>query len=220
MRRGAHLVEEKTCESARFFAARNSRSTSKTSRSTSRGRTRCWSARWPAASATATCTSWRASTRTRRPPCSATRPAGIVEAVGDARHLRAAGRPRHRLPVGVLRPLRATASPAARPLHERRHERAPDASAAAVAERRAGRPVPDLSALRREDAACTRTRVVKIRDDMPLDRAALIGCGVTTGVGAVLNTARVEPGSDRRGVRLRRRRPICDPGRAHRRRAA
>jgi S-(hydroxymethyl)glutathione dehydrogenase/alcohol dehydrogenase len=37
--------------------------------------------------------------------------------------------------------------------------------------------------------------VVKIRDDMPLDRAALIGCGVMTGVGAVLNTARIEPGS-------------------------
>jgi S-(hydroxymethyl)glutathione dehydrogenase / alcohol dehydrogenase len=36
--------------------------------------------------------------------------------------------------------------------------------------------------------------VVKIRPDMPLDRAALIGCGVTTGVGAVLNTARVRPG--------------------------
>jgi S-(hydroxymethyl)glutathione dehydrogenase/alcohol dehydrogenase len=37
--------------------------------------------------------------------------------------------------------------------------------------------------------------LVKIREDMPLDRAALIGCGVTTGIGAVLNTARVEPGS-------------------------
>ena len=35
--------------------------------------------------------------------------------------------------------------------------------------------------------------VVKIRKDMPLDRAALIGCGVTTGIGAVLNTAKVEP---------------------------
>ena len=31
--------------------------------------------------------------------------------------------------------------------------------------------------------------LVKIDDTMPLDRAALIGCGVTTGVGAVLNTA-------------------------------
>ena len=37
--------------------------------------------------------------------------------------------------------------------------------------------------------------LVKIRPDMPLDRAALIGCGVTTGLGAALNTAKVEPGS-------------------------
>ncbi len=37
--------------------------------------------------------------------------------------------------------------------------------------------------------------VVKIDDDIPLDRAALIGCAITTGVGAALNTARVEPGS-------------------------
>ena len=37
--------------------------------------------------------------------------------------------------------------------------------------------------------------IVKIREDIPLDRAALIGCGVTTGVGAVLRTAKVEPGS-------------------------
>ena len=36
--------------------------------------------------------------------------------------------------------------------------------------------------------------VVKIRDDMPLDRAALIGCGVTPGLGAVLNTAGVRAG--------------------------
>src|SRR5438034_5152380 len=37
--------------------------------------------------------------------------------------------------------------------------------------------------------------LVKVKNDMPLDRAALIGCGVTTGVGAVLNTARVEAGA-------------------------
>jgi S-(hydroxymethyl)glutathione dehydrogenase/alcohol dehydrogenase len=36
--------------------------------------------------------------------------------------------------------------------------------------------------------------LVKIRPDMPLDKAALIGCGVTTGIGAVLHTARVRPG--------------------------
>ena len=37
--------------------------------------------------------------------------------------------------------------------------------------------------------------VVKVREDFPMDRAALIGCGVMTGVGAVFHTARVEPGS-------------------------
>ncbi|HUY27200.1 MAG TPA: Zn-dependent alcohol dehydrogenase [Candidatus Binataceae bacterium] len=37
--------------------------------------------------------------------------------------------------------------------------------------------------------------LVKIDSDVPLDRAALIGCGVMTGVGAALNTAKVAPGS-------------------------
>ena len=37
--------------------------------------------------------------------------------------------------------------------------------------------------------------LVKIDAQMPLDRAALIGCGVMTGVGAVINTARIEAGS-------------------------
>ena len=36
--------------------------------------------------------------------------------------------------------------------------------------------------------------IVKIDPDMPLDRAALIGCGVTTGLGAVFRTAKVAPG--------------------------
>ncbi len=35
---------------------------------------------------------------------------------------------------------------------------------------------------------------VAIRKDMPLDRAALIGCGVMTGVGAVIHTSNVRPG--------------------------
>jgi len=37
--------------------------------------------------------------------------------------------------------------------------------------------------------------VVKITPDMPLDRAALIGCGITTGMGAVFRTAQVPPGA-------------------------
>jgi S-(hydroxymethyl)glutathione dehydrogenase/alcohol dehydrogenase len=37
--------------------------------------------------------------------------------------------------------------------------------------------------------------LVKVRPDMPLDLAALIGCAVVTGYGAVAHTARLEPGS-------------------------
>jgi len=36
--------------------------------------------------------------------------------------------------------------------------------------------------------------LAKIRRDAPLDKVCLLGCGVTTGIGAVLNTARVRPG--------------------------
>jgi S-(hydroxymethyl)glutathione dehydrogenase/alcohol dehydrogenase len=46
-----------------------------------------------------------------------------------------------------------------------------------------------------EKMLCPERSLVKIRDDMPLDRAALIGCGVTTGLGAVLNTVRVPAGA-------------------------
>ncbi len=38
--------------------------------------------------------------------------------------------------------------------------------------------------------------LAKIRDDAPFDKACYIGCGVTTGVGAVVNTAGVEPGAN------------------------
>jgi S-(hydroxymethyl)glutathione dehydrogenase/alcohol dehydrogenase len=37
--------------------------------------------------------------------------------------------------------------------------------------------------------------LAKIRNDAPLDRVCLLGCGITTGIGAVLNTAKVEAGS-------------------------
>src|SRR5437764_2630044 len=37
--------------------------------------------------------------------------------------------------------------------------------------------------------------LAKIRSDAPLDKVCLLGCGVTTGIGAVLNTARVHPGA-------------------------
>ncbi|ORE96629.1 alcohol dehydrogenase class III/S-(hydroxymethyl)glutathione dehydrogenase [Stappia sp. 22II-S9-Z10] len=37
--------------------------------------------------------------------------------------------------------------------------------------------------------------LAKVREDAPFDKICYIGCGVTTGVGAVVNTAKVEPGS-------------------------
>ena len=37
--------------------------------------------------------------------------------------------------------------------------------------------------------------LVLVREDAPLDKVALIGCGVTTGVGAAIHTAKVQPGS-------------------------
>ena len=42
--------------------------------------------------------------------------------------------------------------------------------------------------------------IVKIRKDMPLELAALIGCGVITGYGAVVNTAKVAPGETVAGI--------------------
>jgi S-(hydroxymethyl)glutathione dehydrogenase/alcohol dehydrogenase len=36
--------------------------------------------------------------------------------------------------------------------------------------------------------------LAKIRDDAPFDKVCYIGCGVTTGIGAVINTAKVQPG--------------------------
>jgi S-(hydroxymethyl)glutathione dehydrogenase/alcohol dehydrogenase len=38
--------------------------------------------------------------------------------------------------------------------------------------------------------------LAKIREDAPFEKVCYIGCGVTTGIGAVVNTAKVEPGSN------------------------
>ena len=46
-----------------------------------------------------------------------------------------------------------------------------------------------------EKMLCPERNLVKIRDDVPLDRASLIGCGVTTGLGAALNTVHVPAGA-------------------------
>ncbi|MDZ4826407.1 MAG: Zn-dependent alcohol dehydrogenase [Actinomycetota bacterium] len=46
-----------------------------------------------------------------------------------------------------------------------------------------------------ETMTCDQSSIVKIETDLPDEQLALIGCGVTTGVGAALNTAGVTPGS-------------------------
>jgi Zn-dependent alcohol dehydrogenase len=46
-----------------------------------------------------------------------------------------------------------------------------------------------------EYATLDQTSVIKIEDGVPMECAALVGCAVTTGFGAVVNTAKLEPGS-------------------------
>ena len=46
-----------------------------------------------------------------------------------------------------------------------------------------------------EELVADQGAVVPVRTDLPAEQLALIGCGVTTGLGAVLNRARVTPGS-------------------------
>jgi S-(hydroxymethyl)glutathione dehydrogenase/alcohol dehydrogenase len=60
-----------------------------------------------------------------------------------------------------------------------------------------GRPVSQVFNLSgfAEQILTHRNALVKIRDDMPLDRAALLGCATITGSGAVFRNAQVPPGS-------------------------
>ncbi len=59
------------------------------------------------------------------------------------------------------------------------------------------RPIPQMVGLGAfaEQMLVHENNVVRIREDMPLDRAALLGCGVTTGLGAVLHAAKVPAGA-------------------------
>ena len=69
-----------------------------------------------------------------------------------------------------------------------------------------------------EQTVVPESAVVPIDRSLPFEIAAIVGCAVTTGVGAVLNTARGRARRERARGRLRRRRPVGDPGRAARRR--
>jgi len=58
-------------------------------------------------------------------------------------------------------------------------------------------PVSHMAAIAcfAEHAVIAEEQLLVIDSSIPLDKAALVGCSVTTGVGAVVNTARVEPGA-------------------------
>lgn len=63
--------------------------------------------------------------------------------------------------------------------------------------RRNGEPINQMTGIgtMSEYSVVHETSVIPIGSDIPLDKAALVGCGVMTGVGAVTNTAQVRPGS-------------------------
>lgn len=65
------------------------------------------------------------------------------------------------------------------------------------AERADGAPLMAMTGLGTfaETMAVHEAHLVKVDTDLPAEQLALIGCGVTTGVGAALNTARIVPGS-------------------------
>lgn len=64
--------------------------------------------------------------------------------------------------------------------------------------RTSGEPVRQFASLGTfaEQMLVHEHHVVKVRDDIPFDRAALVGCAVPTGLGAVLRTAKVPAGAD------------------------
>ena len=125
--------------------------------------------------------------------------AGVVEAVGAGRHARRARRPRRpllrsRLPrVPVLRAQASRTSARSSPSTalagcswtERAGSASPTARCSSTAcGRRASRSARVVAA----------GGAVPIPRELPLWQAALLGCGVVTGVGAVSNVAKVEPG--------------------------
>ena len=61
--------------------------------------------------------------------------------------------------------------------------------------RRGDREVPHWVGSFAEQTIVPEAAVIPIRKEVPLEVAALVGCGVMTGMGAVWNTARVEPGA-------------------------
>ena len=100
----------------------------------------------------------------------------------------AARRPRGGVPLRVLRELRAVPQRAPQRLRRGRRWRAANRRRRAC--RQKGQGIPSFAGIGSyaERMLLHENSVVKIDDDLPLDRAALVGCGVLTGVGAALRS--------------------------------
>ena len=145
--------------------------------------------------ATAICILSRASTRTRRLACWGTNSAGIVEAVGDG--------------VTYVKPgdhvitclsVFCGTCPQCVTGHPNLCENTDVKMPPGVSRRltwKGGELMNQFLNLSSfaEQMLVHENAMVKIDPDIPLDRAALVGCGVMTGVGAVFNAAKVEPGA-------------------------
>jgi len=117
--------------------------------------------------------------------------AGIVQEVGDAVSTVAAG---DHVILSFI-PACSVCNPCLRRQSYLCEETGPQAMAAHFTID--GNPVAGMTGLGTfaEELIVGESGVVKIDSDVPLDIAALIGCGVTTGVGASINSAGITPGS-------------------------
>ena len=124
--------------------------------------------------------------------------AGIVEDGRRRRDHREARRPRHLLVPAAVRPLPLLLDRPLGPL--RRPQRHAALGACSTAPRACRATASGINQLARigtfaEKVVCPAEQLVPIRKDMPWPQAALMGCCVPTGVGAVTRCAEVEAGA-------------------------
>ena len=137
---------------------------------------------------------------------------GVVEEVGPGVTVRRRRRPRDpalhpRVPQLPVLSLAARRTSAARSWRRRGRASCPTARAGS---RTRGRCCTTTWARRpsRDYTVVPEIALAKIRNDAPLDKVCLLGCGITTGIGAVLNAAKVRGGRDGRRLRPRRHRAL------------
>ena len=148
--------------------------------------------------ATPTCRSSTATARGRRRWRSVTRPPARCVEAGSA-CVTCARRPRRHGVRARLRAVRAVRRGPSRAVRARRRRQHGGTLLSGArrhhhADGARAQPPPRLLGFRRARGRVRRS-LVKVDDDLPLDQAALFGCAVLTGVGAVVNTAQVRRAS-------------------------